>query len=581
MPETNALLLWQKIRISPEISDVDEALRCEIYDPLWMLGRQWQMGEFKAEDAGMAAFAAVQTAQVKPQLFQGCNNKESFPYDPDTTPLNVQIESIPVSFTLDIRIETANELKNMLTESGKTGIWKKLLTNTTLHFQLPPQIYDPENETLLHVADENFELALAALINGRAIDGFLLYQALQTKKVSDLTGLTDIKADETGNQWRLWVEEFMGIKTNRPDSWNAGRLEYRAAIAAEGFTNGNTCLQLPEYHGQLMNLYSWKDATTPASMQKTLPPTKKIQMQNLLPVAVSFPGMPSPRWWAFEDNTIDFSNLKTDLNDIGLLLLSEFGLIYSNDWLIIPYTAEAGSLTEVQRLDITDVFGVQTAVNPVKQDAFWEIFRMATGQPPAIKNALFLPATAEHIIGSEKHEEVHFFRDEMSNLVWAIENIIPNGSGESGDGDDAARRQEDFLRTLAGDEPPSPVPDNPDADYKYQIANTVPANWIPFVPFRVNPAGPAIVFRRAALPRISKNKGNSRIRPGTEILRNNGPVRKLYDINEEEIPMAGITVSQYIRRTRWFDGSVITWKARQKTTGRKPVEGGLQFDKMI
>mgnify|MGYP003475736466 FL=1 len=31
-----------------------EALRMRIHDPLWMLSRQWQMGEFRGNDTGTA-----------------------------------------------------------------------------------------------------------------------------------------------------------------------------------------------------------------------------------------------------------------------------------------------------------------------------------------------------------------------------------------------------------------------------------------------------------------------------------------------------------------------------------------------
>ena len=44
----------------PRTEDFDRGLRAEIHDPLWMLSRQWQMGEFEGEDRGAAV-----TVQVK------------------------------------------------------------------------------------------------------------------------------------------------------------------------------------------------------------------------------------------------------------------------------------------------------------------------------------------------------------------------------------------------------------------------------------------------------------------------------------------------------------------------------------
>src|SRR5437870_502194 len=48
-------------RIEPDChsDDLRRALRAEIRDPLWMLTRQWQFGEFQGEDAGAPAFIEV------------------------------------------------------------------------------------------------------------------------------------------------------------------------------------------------------------------------------------------------------------------------------------------------------------------------------------------------------------------------------------------------------------------------------------------------------------------------------------------------------------------------------------------
>ena len=38
--------------VQPDPVIDDRALRAEVRDPLWMLTRQWQMGEFQGDDAG-------------------------------------------------------------------------------------------------------------------------------------------------------------------------------------------------------------------------------------------------------------------------------------------------------------------------------------------------------------------------------------------------------------------------------------------------------------------------------------------------------------------------------------------------
>ncbi|WP_336514562.1 hypothetical protein [Pollutibacter soli] len=578
MADESALLFWQKIKPSAEITDVAEALRCEIYDPLWMIGRQWQVGEFRAEDAGTAAFAAVDSISFYPDSIYGINNGSTKLKPALDVPMNTTIETVPMLFTLHIRIEAAKKWKSMLASAAKTTIWKKFLALPALQFATPSNIYQPDNEVLTSSSNENFSSWLAATGNGRMIDGFLLYEALKKKKASVIAGATDPKLDELGVAWTAWVEKLVGIPTPKTlSAWDASRLEYSAEMIVTQDDNSQPYVQMPEYHGQMMSNYSWQEKMH----DHVTSPARAIERHNYIPTPVSFPGMPSPRWWAFEDTSIDFSNIKTDNTDFGMLLLAEFGLIFSNDWLLIPLTTIAGSITKIKALDITDVFGVQTSVPGVKQNNFWELFGNDSSHSSQMMGSLYLPVLAEHTIESLKNEDVFFFRDEMGNLVWAIEETIQDGTGESLDADDAARSLELFLSGIEGPAPDNPPPADVKSNYRYEIANTVPPNWIPFIPIRPDPGSAEIVFRRSAMPRFSRDYGASRIRPRTQILKNKEAGNKRYDIREEEIPLSGIHVSQVIRRTRAADGTVYTWQARVKTTGRKNQQGGLQFDNMV
>lgn len=578
MADERALLMWQKIKPSPEVTDVAEALRCEVYDPLWILGRQWQMGEFKAEDAGTAAFASVDFRSFTPDQLLGKNKTQPAPLPADT-PLNPLIESVPMLFTMQIRLEASRKWMKMLTAAGKKAAWNRFIATAALQFKLPAQEYDAENEDLISSAAENFSCWIATVSNGRMIDGLLLYEAMKTKKASAIVGLNDTKVDDIGNEWLKWIERLTGISTsNQYSSWDASRLEYSASLTIPT-NNGKVHLQTPEYFGTALNGYSWEEK--PALSNPATESSPGISNRQIyIPNPVSFPGMPAARWWAFEDGTIDFSNMQADNTNFGMLLLAEFGLIYSNDWLLVPLSVASGSLTKIQSLDITDVFGVQTTLSPMQQDQHWEMFGSNSGVSSGLRGCLFLPSHALHVNEAEKNEEVILFRDEMGNLVWAVEKTIQDRTGQKLDAGDAAVVLEKFLADLDTAPPPA-VPEDPNSGYRYQIANTVPPNWIPFIPVRPQATSAEIVFRRSALPRFSNGHGNSRIRPRTQILKNQEAGQKRYDITEEEIPLSGINVSQVIRRTRGTDGSVITWQARNKIVGRANISGGLQFDQMV
>ena len=48
---------WMRLEPRVRNADMRTGLQARIYDPLWMLARQWQFGEFQAEDNGSPAAA--------------------------------------------------------------------------------------------------------------------------------------------------------------------------------------------------------------------------------------------------------------------------------------------------------------------------------------------------------------------------------------------------------------------------------------------------------------------------------------------------------------------------------------------
>ena len=111
--------------------------------------------------------------------------------------------------------------------------------------------------------------------------------------------------------------------------------------------------------------------------------------------------------------------------------------------------------------------------------------------------------------------------------------------------------------------------------------NTVPEQWIPFIPVHVDNSVREMQLQRAALPRIlvGDPAPPEKVRPRTTLLRFGLP--KAYFVHEEEVPRAGALVSQSYQRTRWIGGSVFTWFGMRKQTGRGEGSSGLRFDGLI
>ena len=47
-----SITFWTRLEPFTRLDDIDAGLQARTHDPLWLLARQWQTGEFQGEDAG-------------------------------------------------------------------------------------------------------------------------------------------------------------------------------------------------------------------------------------------------------------------------------------------------------------------------------------------------------------------------------------------------------------------------------------------------------------------------------------------------------------------------------------------------
>lgn len=53
----SSITTWVRLEPRCRTADMNAGLQARIYDPLWLLARQWQIGEFQGEDNGSPAVA--------------------------------------------------------------------------------------------------------------------------------------------------------------------------------------------------------------------------------------------------------------------------------------------------------------------------------------------------------------------------------------------------------------------------------------------------------------------------------------------------------------------------------------------
>jgi hypothetical protein len=651
-----AVTVWNRLEGRPRTQNFDRALKAEIRDALWMITRQWQMGEYLGDDAGSPIFAKLHLATTELTQYR----PDSHPAEPfpQNIPLEAMVERRPLPFVqggqpmaLDLRLLMGRQwLKLLRTVTANPADRDAYLTEYPIE---APDATDP-NDAGICAHPEAW--AMLSAVAGKHMDGGKLYLYLKggagrlpTDNITLSNPAQQAQVDALGERFVEWFEklifqpvELAGApleEATEPvgrDAWLPDRLEYQFTVAApvgEPDAEGQQTpkvLSAQEYYQGRLDWYNFEvDPTPEAAEGMDADPLdsdpRGTDTQTFIPTPLVFDGMPNTRWWAFEDRRTNFGDIKPDTTDIAKLMLIEFGLVYANDWYLLPYPLKVGTMALIRGLAVTNVFGERLWIEAAgrgQDDAWqrWSMFTLNTkgfNDEPADTSLVILP-TVPKIQEGRPLEQVLFLRDEVANMVWGIEKFVPLASGSSKSGDEAASEMRKFLQRpfdvqiaalqarLAELEAIAPedltpaeaaelatlrdtlrdiLPPDPQAPIRYRVMNSVPENWIPFIPVHQEGDNREIQLQRAAMPRILRGDPNPplRIRPRTSLLRvglETQP-RTPYLLHEEEVPRAGVIVKQAMQRTRWNDGRVWTWLGAQKQTGRGEGSSGLAFDQII
>src|SRR5262249_26027460 len=100
LPTTSSITSWTRLEPQVANADMGTSSNARIFDPLWLLTRQWQIGEFQGEDTGspvrarVRATAAPLTRCVFGELPPATAPAQPVvqPYDPMRAPLEALVE---------------------------------------------------------------------------------------------------------------------------------------------------------------------------------------------------------------------------------------------------------------------------------------------------------------------------------------------------------------------------------------------------------------------------------------------------------------------------------------------------------
>jgi hypothetical protein len=445
-----------------------------------------------------------------------------------------------------------------------------------------------------------------AAIAGRAMDGGALFDHLATNPANHAyDGIAAIAhgdfaaIDHAATRFMAWFDRLlMQPPPAGDDAWTPPSLEYQFRASAPTPSGGEKVYIADEYYQDRLDWYNLDVDGAAAALSPVagsdntgLPPSIPRAM---IPIPVSFAGMPNTRWWTFEDNRTNFGDIDASTTDLAKLMFMEFALIYANDWFVIPFTLPSGAIATIDGFVVTNVFNERFWIEAAGAgaEANWQRWSLFTidvrSQPGAgVDNSLVLPPTSAKVQRGAPTEDVMLVRDEVANMVWGIENTVALANGDAKRGTEAARQTLAFLEAqlaarLGGPPPPPPPAAAP---IRYQVMSTVPENWIPFIPVHVPNDNRDIQIQRAALARILEGDPDPpvKVQPRTVLLReglDRAPAQP-YFVHEEEVPRAGARLFQTYERTRWTDGRVHTGLRVVRQTGRGEGSSGLAFDELV
>lgn len=545
---------WNRLDSFPRTTDIGRGLKGEVRDALWMLTRQWQFGEFRAEDAGSPVHAKVSGMHVTPS---GVSiNEKAFPYD-SSIPLEAIAERETVASTLRLNIQMGRMFLKLLRAGGVHTSYPFFISNFPLS--------NPGN-------DETSAQGMYHAVKGRVANGFDIY--VKAKKdaatfFNDFSSTTLPAAQAIATirdvVFPQFIKWFDGLYFQPPageSAWQANRMEYTFKVNFS--SNAQSGLTAPEYRGGRLD---WTDFDMYAnasfgSTTTNVPATPGEEKSDVfLPTIVTYKGMPHPRFWQMEEGTMDFGKIEQSPAGVVGLLLAEYGLTYSNDWFLLPYPAAINTVCSIQGIVVTDVFGQRNFVAPYRSapESQWQQFALfglsqnRKGIPS--RQAFYLPPVTGVVQAGEPLERVFFMRDEMANLVWAIEDVVPSQTGGG--------------RKIVSIQPPVVAEEQAADLWKYTLGTTVPQHWIPFVAVHRKNNEQGILLQRARMPNATP--------AGSVLLTENQPT---HFVENQEVPRSGVIVERAFQRLRWMDGRTFTWIGRRKITGKGEGGSGLQFDQL-
>lgn len=584
---------WDRIEVMARSTGLSGGLEMRVADPLWLMARQWQVGEFHGDDAAQPAAARITGRSVPLVSFRAGGP----PHRPDISPsagAAAGRAGRPVAIPQGRPLETVAEATAepgfgaaRLHASARAG--RRLVRQLHVaglsagadalraEFALAP----PDHA----VAAGGLGRAAAELLARLGLDGARLARVEAARVTQALA--TGLRGDDLAEaaaivkDWRAWYRGRGGF--DQEPSWDDERLQYSFSVAAKG-PQGEITLRAPDHGGGHLDWYSFDLVTAKNEAHGLGGATVPERVRTAVPTPVRYSGMPASRLWEFEDGQVHVGDLDAGPADLARLMVAELATIYGDDMFVVPLTVPIGSLTELRSMEVYDTFGGRTTVPSTAmadtgtgkpEERAWRMFEL-TGDAVEDDHPspwLLIPPTLAGGLDGPVLERVALARDEDANLAWGIEHLVEGPLGRAVD------RAQAFNSSNPAPPSPTAEPAAPGDRWRYRLEATAPPWWVPLLPERIDPnaaaadLGAQVRLRRARMQAWAL-LGAGQVGPKSELL---DPRRPRW-LAEEQVPKDGVRVERAWQLGRWHDGSMHVWLRYRVTPGRGESSSGVRWD---
>ena len=555
---------WTRLEPHPSSPDLP-GFAARVGDPLWLLARQWQLGELTGVDGGSPVRTDL-TADTAPLT-------RWLPRPPDGTPGSALDVALPLEVLVEAEVPGAVDDRaaavagaDLLARLGRLG---QVLRSALVSAHPLPK---PDTSAAPGVR-RRAELLRRRVPDGRSMLTAVRAAAMAGDASTALPGLRrgdaaavaaaraaagDWLAAHDGPDGPGGSGGLGGPAGTAPPAWRAGALDHAFAVAAPGPGGTERVLVADAFGGGEVDWWAVDGAPAETLGAATDPRVSTLEV-SVIPTRVGAPGLPAPRFWELESGDVNLEAVSAAPEDLGRLLFMEFALVHGNDFYAVPLPVAVGSVTSVRSLNVTTTFGdkvpVRSAVD-VDAEAGRRPFRLFRPSiPGGSADWLVVLPTAVGALTGPPVEEVLLSRDETANVAWAVERTVPGIDGRGAD------RAEALHRAAA----PPPEQDD-DAEpaapaQRYRLFTPVPENWLPLLPATRGPAATGRPVLRLSGPAAA----GTLLTPGMEL-------------DAERLGRAGVLLRRAATRARAADGRPLTWIARRTAPGRGESSSGLRFD---